>query len=146
MSAHAAEKAKAAQALRATLRSVRQARRMRTHDVARQMGMPLRTYEHFEAGETQFDLGKVQAFARATDADVASIISSLLIEAPGLAVRTMDNKLMELVLTALKDFNDDVGDRIAALEGAVILSVMNQAFAALREHLDRGAARPEGAE
>lgn len=146
MSAHAAEKAKAAQALRATLRSVRQARRMRTHDVARKMGMPLRTYEHFEAGETQFDLGKVQAFARATDADVASIISSLLIEAPGLAVRTMDNKLMELVLTALKDFNDDVGDRIAALEGAVILSVMNQAFAALREHLDRGAARPEGAE
>lgn len=146
MSAHAAEKAKAAQALRATLRSVRQARRMRTHDVARKMGMPLRTYEHFEAGETQFDLGKVQAFARATDADVASIISSLLIEAPGLAVRTMDNKLMELVLTALKDFNDDVGDRIAALEGAVILSVMNQAFAALREHLDRGAARPEGVE
>lgn len=146
MSAHAAEKAKAAQALRATLRSVRQARRMRTHDVARKMGMPLRTYEHFEAGETQFDLGKVQAFARATDADVASIISSLLIEAPAFAVRTMDNKLMELVLTALKDFNDDVGDRIAALEGAVILSVMNQAFAALREHLDRGAARPEGAE
>lgn len=146
MSAHAAEKAKAAQALSATLRSVRQARRMRTHDVAGKMGMPLRTYEHFEAGETQFDLGKVQAFARATDADIASIISSLLIEAPGLAVRTMDNKLMELVLTALKDFNDDVGDRIAALEGAVILSVMNQAFAALREHLDRGAARPEGAE
>lgn len=146
MSAHAAEKAKAAQALRATLRSVRQARRMRTHDVAGRMGMPLRTYEHFEAGDTQFDLTKVQAFARATDADVASIISSLLIEAPAFAVRTMDNKLMELVLTALKDFNVDVGDRIAALEGAVILSVMNQAFAALREHLDRGAARPEGAE
>ena len=62
--------------LAAALRAVRRARGMRATDVALAMGLPLRTYQHFEEGAGPFDLERIRQFADATDSDpFASLVA-----------------------------------------------------------------------
>ena len=86
-----------------TLKLVRQRRGLSASDVAQRMGMPLRTYHHFEGGYAQLDVERIRRFADATDSDPHAILTAVLLGAPAFAARTMDNKMMSVLIALLKN-------------------------------------------
>lgn len=101
------------------------------------MPMASRSYERFEAGEGEFNFGKVRRFAEVTRSDPLGILFAVLINSPGFAVSTAGNKLNPLFLLTLEEFDQDVGEDIALLDGTTILQVFNQAFRTLAAEIRR---------
>ena len=99
-----------------TLKLVRQRRGLSASDVAQRMGMPLRTYHHFEGGYAQLDVERIRRFADATDSDPHAIIAALALGSPEFAVRCMDNKLATILTIVLQEFDEETGDAIADLD------------------------------
>jgi transcriptional regulator with XRE-family HTH domain len=121
--------------LSTALRAIRRERRLRTSEVARAMGMPLRSYEHFEAGRGRLDLARLERFADATDSDPYAIVAAIILKRPGLALRASDNKLMVVMMLALDDFDDDLGEDIRLLEPRVLVGAFRRVFQDLAEHV-----------
>jgi transcriptional regulator with XRE-family HTH domain len=121
--------------LSAALVGVRKYRRLRAADVARAMGMPLRTYERFEAGQDRIDLERVIKFAEATDSDPFAIIASVWLKSPEFAVQTAENKPMVVMMLALRNFHDDLGDDITFIEPRVFWGGFRRLFQDLTEHV-----------
>jgi hypothetical protein len=117
------------------LRLLRRRRGLRTVDVARAMQMPLRSYEHFEAGRGRLNLERVKAFARVTNSDPYAILAAVDLGAPDLALACADNKLMLVLHLALDGFHKASPDRIAKLEARTLL----MGFEALFEELAKAA-------
>lgn len=109
------------QRLSSALKAVRRLRGLKAAQVAEAMGMPLRSYEHFEGGAGRFDFAKVRQFAEATNADAFAIQASVQIGSPAFAARTAGNKLMTLLLLTLEEFDAELGDEIAGLDSATLL-------------------------
>lgn len=99
------------------------------------MGMPLRSYEHFEAGRGPLSLDKLIRFADATDSDPFAILASLIIKRPEFALRAADNKLMTVFMLALEDFNADLKADIAYIEARVLVGAFRRVFQDLAEHI-----------
>jgi hypothetical protein len=118
----------AGQRLARVLKALRRHRRLRPGQVARAMAMPLRSYEHFESGCGRLNLGRVQAFAEATDTDSFAILASLALDSPELAVRCADNKLMLIFMMALQDFDAATQDDIARLEPRTLITAFTRMF------------------
>ena len=114
--------------LKAALRSIRQKRRLRTVDIADRMNMPLRSFEHFEAGAGRVNLEHVHRFARATDSDAHALIACLALGSPAFALRCADNKLMTILMVALQELDRDHGDAIAALDVRTLVSAFTHVF------------------
>ncbi len=123
--------------LSATLRLIRGHRRLRTVEVAGAMGMALRSYEHFEAGGGRINLERIHRFAEATDSDPYAILSALALGSPAFGVRCADNKLMTILMVALQEFDDDVGDRIADLDALPIINAFTKALKDLAVQAER---------
>lgn len=125
--------ARLAQALKALRR-----RRGRTvADMARAMGLPRRSYEHFESGRTQLNMARLHQAAAVLDADPYAIRVALEIGSPAFAVRCADNKLVTLVFMALQEFDAEVGDDIALLDPATVmahLTGLTDALAQIARH------------
>lgn len=121
--------------LSAALRMIRRRRGLRAADVARAMNMPLRTYQHFEAGQSPFDLGRIRKFAEVTDSDPHGIVAAVMLRIPDLAVRTMDNKLVSVVMTSTRRFDERVGDGISKLEVGRLIATFRRAFGDLETEL-----------
>lgn len=117
------------------LRSIRRERRLRASEVARAMDMPLRSYEHFEAGRGRLDLERLQRFADATDSDPFAIIACLMLKEPEFAVRAADNKLMIVFMLALRDFNENLGDDIAFIGPGVFVGAFRRVFQDLSDYV-----------
>ncbi|WP_334165386.1 helix-turn-helix domain-containing protein [Phenylobacterium sp.] len=113
------------------LKALRRHRRMRPAEVAAAMGMPLRSYEHFEAGRGRLNLDRLHAFAAATDTDAFAILASLALEAPEFAVACADNKLMLILMMTLQDFEAAAGAEIARLEPRTAIAAFTRTFAEL---------------
>jgi len=79
------------------------------------MGMPARSYENLEAGTGRMTYARIVAFAEATDSDAIAILTSVTLGTPDLAIRCADNKLMTIMMIAMKDLNDDLGNDITYL-------------------------------
>lgn len=124
-----------AERLSLVLKSIREERRMRVSDVAKAMGMPLRSYEHFEAGRGRLDLVRLERFAEATNSDPYAIVAALILKRPELALRVSDNKLMVVVMLALDDFNDDLGEDIRMLEPRLLVGAFRRVFQDLADHV-----------
>ncbi|WP_133254275.1 helix-turn-helix domain-containing protein [Phenylobacterium deserti] len=106
----------------ATLRAVRRHRRLRTAEVAAAMGLPQRSYEHFEAGAGRLHLDKLELFARATDSDPFALLAAILLRCPELAVLTSDNKFLTIVNLALLDLVERAPEVIPRLEAASLIA------------------------
>lgn len=123
------------QILGAALRAVRQARRLRTFEVARAMGIHPRSYQRLERGEAPFDLDQIKAFAAFTDSDPFAILASTWMGTPEFAVRSMDTKPLVVFTLALRSFHDDLGDDIALVEPRVWWGAFRRVFQDLLDHV-----------
>ncbi len=121
--------------LGAALRAVRKARRLRTSEVARGMGMQLRTYQRLEEGTGPFDLDHIKQFADVTDSDPFAIVASIWLQSPAFAVRTIDNKPLVVFTLALRDFHDVLADDISLIEPRVWWGGFRPLFQDLSEHV-----------
>jgi len=115
------------------LKALRRHRRLRSADVAAAMGMPLRSYEHFEAGGGRLNRDRIHRFADALDVDPFAIFVALDIGSPHFAVRCADNKLMMVLTMALFEFDATVGDGIQRLETAEVIEAFTRCFDGLRD-------------
>ena len=79
------------------LRAIRRLRGRRPADVAAAMGLPLRSYAHFEAGGGRLNPGRVHRCAEATESDAFAILVGLWIGSPDFAVHCADNKLVTIL-------------------------------------------------
>lgn len=120
------------------LKALRRLRGKRPAEVACAMGMPLRSYEHFEAGRGRLNLARLQAFAEATDTDGMAILASLILDSPDFAVRCADNKLMTVLMMTLGDFDARVGNGLSRLPPRAAIVAFERAFAALGDEAAAG--------
>lgn len=122
------ERQSQSETLSAALRLIRTHRRMRTVDIAQSMGMALRSYEHFEAGGGRVNLERIHRFAEVTDSDPYAILAALALGSPKFALRTADNKLMTILMVALQEFDEEVGDVLAELDARTIINTFTRPF------------------
>ena len=121
--------------LSAALKAIRKERRLRSSEVARAMGMPLRSYEHFESGRGRFTFDRIVRFAAVTNSDPLAIIAVLALKAPEFALRCADNKLMTILMIAMSDLNDELGDDMVFLEPGILIGAFTRVVKDLTEHI-----------
>lgn len=97
-------------------------------EVAETMHLSIRAYERFEAGHIRFNLDYVRRFARATDSDPNAIVLALLTGSPEFAVRSADNRLATILVIALRQFDETVGDGLSQLEVRALVSAVTAMF------------------
>lgn len=114
------------------LKTLRRRRGVRAAEVAARMGMPLRTYEHFEAGKGRIDAERIHKFAAVIDVDPYAILLGLEIASPAFAERCADNKAATILLLALQDFDSAIGDELRALDPHTLMTHFTGAFDTLR--------------
>jgi len=114
--------------LSAALRLIRAERRMRAADVARDMNMALRSYEHFESGAGRINIERVHRFAEVTDSDPHAILAALALGSPEFALRCIDNKLATILVVVLQEFDEEIGDGIAELDARTIINTFTKSM------------------
>lgn len=117
------------------LRRIRKARRLRTSEVARAMDMPLRSYEHLEAGQGKITYERLKRFAEVANCDPVALLAIVPMESVEFAERCADNKLMHIFLLALKDLNEDLGPDIVYLQSNTIIGGVTRLCRDLAEHV-----------
>lgn len=125
------------QLLSKTLKLIRDLRRMSARDVAAAMGMKLRSYYAFEAGQGPLNIARIWRFAEATDSDPAGIMDTLMLGSPDHALRAMDNKIVSIQLASFRRFSDKVGDRMTHIGPSVLIEAFKRPFDSLEEHLEK---------
>lgn len=108
-------------ALSKAVRAIRKMRGLRTRDVARAMGMALRTYEDFEAGRGPLDHARLAAFASATNCDLAALVLCGVTGNSELAVRSADNKAVTVALMMLETLDEVTADGLSQATAATLL-------------------------
>lgn len=121
--------------LATALRAIRKSRRMRTSEIAQAMDMPVRSYEHFEAGQGRITYDRLVRFAEATNSDPVALLAVAPMKSPEFAERCADNKLMQIIMIALSELNEDLGEDIVYLESGVIIGGMTRLCRDLAEHV-----------
>src|SRR5438105_15906721 len=91
----------------AALKAIRKDRRMRSSEIARALGMPLRSYEHFEAGRGRLTYERIVRFAEITNSDPLAILASVPLQSPSFALNYADNKLMTILMIAVAALNEE---------------------------------------
>lgn len=115
------------------LKGVRRLRGFTSQDVADRLNMPLRTYEHFEAGNGRLNLDYLHRFAAVTDSDPYGLLHAIAIGSPEFAVRTADNKFMTTFTIFLQAYDRKMGDRIRDLDARSLIAAFSEMFDALAE-------------
>jgi len=121
--------------LATAMRNIRLARRMRTSEIARELGMPLRTYEHLEAGRGRITYDRIVRFAEVTNSDPVAILLAVPLRSAEFAVRCADNKLATILTIALRELNEELGDDIEFLEAGTLIGGFTRVTKDLREHV-----------
>jgi transcriptional regulator with XRE-family HTH domain len=112
--------------LATALQAIRKSRRMKPSVVAAAMGLPVRTYEHFERGTGRISYSRIISFARATDSDPIAILAALPMLSPEFALNCADNKLMTIVVAALRRLEEELGSDIAYLSTPILVSAFDK--------------------
>lgn len=108
------------------VRSIRKQRRMKPSEVAKAMGIPLGTYEHFERGTGRMTYARIRRFAIATDSDPIAIVSALPLGSADFALNSADNKLMTIAMAALSDLNEELGPDITFLGRSMLVTAFDK--------------------
>lgn len=119
----------------AALKAIRKDRRMRPSEVARALGMPLRSYEHFEAGRGRLTYERIAKFAEVTNSDPLAIIASVPLQSPDFALNCADNELMTIMMIAMAELNEELGEDIVYLEARTLISAFTRLGKDLVEHV-----------
>ena len=119
------------------LKMIRRHRGMTAAQVARAMGMAMRTYERFEAGGIRLNTDYIHRFAAATNSDPHAIIMAVAVGAPELARHCADNKLVTALTIGGQRLNALLGDRIAKLEARTIILAVCAMYDDLLAESDR---------
>lgn len=114
--------------LSSSLRLIRAHRRLRTVEIAEAMNMAPRSYEHFEAGAGRINIERIHRFAEVTDSDPHGILAALALGSPAFALRCADNKLATILAVALQEFDEEMGDAIADLDGLTLINAFTKAL------------------
>jgi transcriptional regulator with XRE-family HTH domain len=114
------------------LKSLRRHRSLSAGEVAAAMGLPLRTYEHFEAGRGRLNPQRVRRFAEVLDVDAFAIFAALDFGSPAFALHCADNKLMTILMKAVSDFDASAQDAIGGLEATSLIAAFTRTFADLK--------------
>jgi transcriptional regulator with XRE-family HTH domain len=123
------------ESLSRALKTLRRRRGMRPLQVAAAIGIALRTYQYFEAGRGTLDIDRIHRVARVLGADPWALLVAVEIGSPDFAVRCAENRLMTLLIKALKRFDEQVRDGIARLD----VRTLSTTFARTFEDLGRDA-------
>lgn len=110
------------------LRALRRYRGKRPPQVALDMGMPQRSYEHFEAGKGRLNVDRIHQFAEVLEVDAYGILMALDIGSASFAVRVADNKLPTVLLLALQGFDLKAQNTIVHLPAYVLMDAFNEMF------------------
>lgn len=108
------------------MRMIRTDRRLKTSDVAKVMGLPVRSYEHLESGKGRISYERVNLFAEATSSDPDALWSVLQLRSPEFALRCADNKLMSIMVSCLRELNEELGDDLLFLEPGTAIGAMSK--------------------
>jgi transcriptional regulator with XRE-family HTH domain len=119
----------------AAIKAIRKDRRMRPTEVARAMNMPLRSYEHFESGRGHLTYDRITRFAEVTNSDPLAIIASIPLNSPEFAVNCADNKLVTIMMVAMAELNEELGEDIVYLEPRTIIGAFTRVCKELVEHV-----------
>lgn len=125
--------------LSAAMKAIRKLKGLSAKEVAGRMNMGLRTYQHFEAGRNKPNLEYINRFCEVTQIDLFALLGALMIGSPAFARRVADNKLMTILMVALKDYDEALGDKIADQDPLTFIIAVEAMFAGLIE----SAARPQ---
>ncbi len=117
------------------MRAIRSERRLTATEVARRMGMPTRSYEHIEAGTGRLTYERITAFAEATDSDPIALLATLSSGSPALALRCMDNKLMTIMMIAMLELEEDLGDDMVYLDAQTLVGGFTRLARDLAQHV-----------
>lgn len=90
------------------------------------MGMASRTYENLEAGKGRITYDRIVAFAEATNSDAVAILTSVAIGGPALALHAADNKLMTIMMIAMKELDEDLGEDITYLSAGTLVGAFTR--------------------
>jgi transcriptional regulator with XRE-family HTH domain len=118
------------------VRGIRRKRDLKSSEVAERMGLPLRTYELFEAGGGRLSFDRVRKFAEATDSDPFAIILSMAFGDAGFAIACADIKLTLILAMHLQGFFEDRGADLAYLDPPNIIGAFERVFKELGAKLD----------
>jgi hypothetical protein len=99
------------------------------------MNMPLRSYEHFEAGNGRISYDRLVRFAEATESDPVALLAAIPLRSPRFAIRCADNKLMMILFIAIAELEEDLGDDIAFLEAATLIGAFTSVKKDLVQHV-----------
>lgn len=109
------------------LKAIRRHRGLRSSEVARAMGMRLRTYQHFESGRAGLNLERIHQFAEAVNADGYAIVMALDIGSVEFALHCLENKASTVFLVSLQRFANKAGKDIARLDPRSFISAFDRA-------------------
>lgn len=135
--------ARQARLLSRTLKEIKKERRMTSIEIALKMGVAVRTYQDFEKGKGDFDLGKIRRFAKATRSDAIGIVLAVMYGNPRIAIITMRSKLLMTGWLGFLELWRALGDRLHLIPAAQILLGLRKMGEHLREYLDRRAGSME---
>lgn len=113
--------------LSSALEQIRLRRGLRRRDIARAMGMTLRTYENFESGRGPMTYDRLAAFSSATDSDVVALLLCRHLGDPGIALACADNKAAAIALSALEEIDAGLPAGLAGLTAASLVSAFELA-------------------
>lgn len=117
------------------MRVIRKERRMRASEVARAMGMATRSYEHLEAGTGRITYERIVAFAQATNSDPIAILLAQATGSADFARRCADNKLMTIMMIAMMELDEDLGNDIAFLNAQTLVGGFTRLSRDLARHV-----------
>ncbi|WP_421934280.1 hypothetical protein [Phenylobacterium sp.] len=104
---------------------------MTTRQIAAAMGLPPRSYLHFEAGGGRLSVDLVFRFAQATDSDPYAILAAVFLGMPELAAYCANNKMMIAMAIALQEFTTEQGPEIQRLETTTLVAAFSNLFQGL---------------
>jgi transcriptional regulator with XRE-family HTH domain len=110
------------------LRQLRVRRGFRSAEVARQMGISLRNYQRFQAGELGLDFEKIFGFADVVRADPWGIIFAAEFGSVSIAIYSADNQAVSIMLTMFRRFDRQSGQDIAALDPRSVALIFRKCF------------------
>lgn len=119
----------------AAMKAIRKSRRMRTSEIARALGMPLRSYEHFEAGRGKLSYERIARFAEVTNSDPLAIMAAIPFRSADFALHCADNKLMTIVMIAMCELHEELGEDLTYLEPRTIIGAMTRVSKDMIEHV-----------
>jgi transcriptional regulator with XRE-family HTH domain len=119
-----------------SLRAIRKRRDKSAQEVADAMGMPLRTYQQFEAGRGPLTHERIFGFADATDCDPFALLLGAILQRPELALDCADTKFCLIMMMSLDNFLEDRGSDLLYLDPPNAAGGFERLFKELGAKLD----------